>query len=46
MLWGCFIGRGTGALQKIDGIMRKEDYVEILKQHLKTSARKLKLGRN
>ncbi|KAI4882745.1 hypothetical protein NFI96_026283 [Prochilodus magdalenae] len=37
--------RGTGALHKIDGIMRKEHYVEILKQHLKTSARKLKLGR-
>ncbi|KAI4881228.1 hypothetical protein NFI96_033468 [Prochilodus magdalenae] len=36
--------RGTGALHKIDGIMRKEHYVEILKQHLKTSARKLKLG--
>ncbi|KAI4871969.1 hypothetical protein NFI96_010418 [Prochilodus magdalenae] len=36
---------GTGALHKIDGIMRKEHYVEILKQHLKTSARKLKLGR-
>ncbi|KAI4884313.1 hypothetical protein NFI96_009179 [Prochilodus magdalenae] len=36
---------GTGALHKIDGIMRKEHYVERLKQHLKTSARKLKLGR-
>ena len=29
---------------KIDGIMKKED-VDILKQHLKTSVRKLKLGR-
>ena len=46
MLWGCFAGKGTGALQKIDGIMRKEDYLQILKQHLKTSATKLKLGRN
>ncbi|KAI4873237.1 hypothetical protein NFI96_022814 [Prochilodus magdalenae] len=45
MLWGCFAAGGTGALHKIDGIMRKEHYVEILKQHLKTSARKLKLGR-
>lgn len=34
----------TGALHKIDGIKRKEDYVGILKQHLKTSAKKLKLG--
>ena len=30
---------------KIDGIMRVENYVDILKQHLKTSARKLKLDR-
>ena len=34
-----------GALHKIDGIMWKEKYVDILKQHLKTLVRKLKLGR-
>ncbi|KAK6322560.1 hypothetical protein J4Q44_G00073520 [Coregonus suidteri] len=45
MLWGCFAAEGTGALHKIDGIMRKENYVDILKQHLKTSVRKLKFGR-
>ncbi|KAI4874693.1 hypothetical protein NFI96_021612 [Prochilodus magdalenae] len=45
MLWGCFAAGATGALHKIDGIMRKEHYVEKLKQHLKTSAEKLKLGR-
>ena len=45
MLWGCFAAGGNGALHKIDGIMRKEEYVDILKQHLKTSVRKLKLGR-
>ena len=45
MLWGCFAARGTGALHKIDGIMKRENYVDILKQHLKTSVRKLKLGR-
>ena len=28
----------------IDGIMRVENYVDVLKQHLKTSVRKLKLG--
>jgi hypothetical protein len=44
MLWGCFDAGGTGALHKIDGIMRKENYVDILKQHLKTLVRKLKLG--
>ena len=38
MLWGCFAASGTGKLQKIDGIMRKEHYVEILKQNLKLSA--------
>uniref|UniRef100_A0A8C7R3Q5 Hook microtubule tethering protein 2 n=1 Tax=Oncorhynchus mykiss TaxID=8022 RepID=A0A8C7R3Q5_ONCMY len=36
MLWGCFAAGGTGALHKIDGIMRQENYVDILKQHLKT----------
>uniref|UniRef100_A0AAZ3ST15 Tc1-like transposase DDE domain-containing protein n=1 Tax=Oncorhynchus tshawytscha TaxID=74940 RepID=A0AAZ3ST15_ONCTS len=45
MLWGCFAAGGTGALHKIDGIMRKGHYVDILTQHLKTSVRKLKLGR-
>uniref|UniRef100_A0A674C2Y1 Tc1-like transposase DDE domain-containing protein n=1 Tax=Salmo trutta TaxID=8032 RepID=A0A674C2Y1_SALTR len=46
MLWGCFAAGGTGALHKIDGIMRMENYVDILKQHLKTSVRKaLKMGR-
>ena len=46
MLWGCFAAAGTGQLQKVDGIMRKEQYLEILKHNLKSSARKLKLGRN
>ena len=44
MLWGCFAAGWTGALHKINGIMRKK-YVVILNQHLKTSVRKLKLGR-
>ena len=44
MLWGYFAAGGTGALHKIDDTMRKENYVHILKQHLKTSVRKLKLG--
>jgi hypothetical protein len=43
MLWGCFAAVGTGALHKIEGIMRQDNYVDILKQHLKTSVRKLKL---
>jgi hypothetical protein len=44
MLWGCFAAGGTGALHKIDGIMKEENYVDILRQHLKTSVRKVKLG--
>jgi hypothetical protein len=39
MLWGCFAAGGTCALHKIDVIMREENYVDILKQHLKTSVR-------
>ncbi|CDQ73359.1 unnamed protein product [Oncorhynchus mykiss] len=45
MLWGCFAAEGTDALHKIDAIMGEEKYVNILKRHLKTSVRKLKLGR-
>ena len=45
MLWVCFASGGTGALHKIDGISRQENYVDILKQQLKTSVWKLKLGR-
>ena len=44
MLWECFAAGGTGALHEIDGFTRKENYVDILKQHLKTSVRKLRLG--
>jgi bacterioferritin (cytochrome b1) len=45
MLWGCFTVGGTGALRKIDDIRRQENYVDILKQQLKMSVRKLKLVR-
>jgi hypothetical protein len=40
VLWGCFAAGGTRALHKIDGTMRKDIYVDILKQHLKTPVRK------
>uniref|UniRef100_A0AAZ3SID9 Transposase Tc1-like domain-containing protein n=1 Tax=Oncorhynchus tshawytscha TaxID=74940 RepID=A0AAZ3SID9_ONCTS len=43
MLWGCFAAGGSGALHKIDGFMRKEKYVDILKQHLKTTSQDMGL---
>uniref|UniRef100_A0AAZ3S7P5 Tc1-like transposase DDE domain-containing protein n=1 Tax=Oncorhynchus tshawytscha TaxID=74940 RepID=A0AAZ3S7P5_ONCTS len=45
MLWGCFAVGETSALHKIDGIVREDNCVDILKRHLKTSVRKLKLSR-
>ena len=32
MLWGCFASTGTGELSKVDGIMKKEDYLKILQR--------------
>lgn len=38
--WSCFAGGGTGALQNINSIIRREHYVErLLKQDLVTSVR-------
>ena len=44
MLCGRFAAGATGAIHKIDGIMTRVNYVDILKQPLKTIVRKLKLG--
>jgi hypothetical protein len=44
MLWGCFAAGGTDALYKTDDIMRKDNYVDTLKEHLKISVRMSKLG--
>lgn len=44
MLCGCFAAWEIDALYNIGDIMTNEQYVEILKQHLKISARKIKLG--
>lgn len=46
MLWGCFAASGTGALYKVDEIMKKEDYLIIIQHNLKPSARQLKVGHN
>lgn len=34
MLWGCFSGSGTVNLVKVDGMMRKEQYIEILQNNV------------
>lgn len=39
-LWTCFVAEGTVVLHKINDIIGKESYVEILQQLLKTSIRK------
>ena len=44
VVWVCCCRRDWCTSQ-IDGIMREDNYVDILKLHLKTSVRKLKLGR-
>ena len=33
MVWGCSTPRGTGFLNKIGGIMKKENYVDFVKLH-------------
>ena len=35
MLYFCFAAGETGSLLKLDGTIRKEDYVDILKQNVK-----------
>ena len=44
MLWGCFAAAGTGALHKIDGIMKKEHYLEILRQQSQDISQEPKMG--
>lgn len=41
MIWGCISAAGVGEMTRIEGIMKKEDYLHILKQHLHKSAEKL-----
>lgn len=44
MLCGCYAVGGTGALHKMAPIMKKEAYVEILKEHFNLLAKNVKLG--
>ena len=43
MLWGCFAASRSDAPKKVNGIMKKEDYLQILQENLKSSARRLGL---
>ena len=45
MLWGCFAASGTGGLDRITGIMKSENYQEILERNVRPSVRKLGLSR-
>ena len=40
----CFSAKGPSNLVKVNGIMKKEDIIKILKQNIKESAEKLGLG--
>lgn len=44
MLWGCFAASGTGGLGHITGIMKSENYQEILEWNVLPSVRKLGLS--
>ena len=45
MYWACFAASGPGRLVKVEGTMDKHQYVDILENNLKVSARELNLGR-
>ena len=45
MLWGCFAASGTGGLDRITGIIKSENYQEILERNILLSVRKLGLSR-
>ncbi len=44
MLWGCFSANGPGRLVRVHGIMKKENYLEILKENIQQSAEEPSLG--
>ena len=46
IMWACFSSNGTGNLIRVQGTMKKEDYIGILKNNVKASAEKLHLGEN
>lgn len=45
MVWGCFAANGVGELVLVEGIMTGASYVELVRNNVQKSARKLHLGR-
>lgn len=41
MVWGCFSAKGTGDLIRVEGIMKKVDYLNILQEHAVPSGLKI-----
>ena len=45
MFWGCLSTKGVGALVQVNGVMKKEDYRDILKGKINKNAMNLGMGR-
>lgn len=43
MVWGCFSWFGTGNLHLVDGIMKADQYIQILRENLLKSAEKMNI---
>ena len=41
MIWGCFCAHGVGNLYRVEGIMKKEQYLQILEDQVSPSAQRL-----
>lgn len=46
LVWGCMSAAGVGSLHFIDRIMNHRVYIDILKNHLRSSATKMEIGDN
>ena len=44
VFWGSFSPSGPGSLVKVDGIMKKEQYLKIIQENIRQDAEKLHLG--